>query len=316
MNSHISPYISLPMGGDKSPFDLNAPGVVLEIKQALIALAVRGSDPVNNSDPIQEDAWKNIVTTGDYANGWDGPTADEFVCMLSRYRGMIDGPYLQSSAPAPVGIVGGPQPMARGLEVLAGAVEEVLGGMPTMTKYLAWRDGYFDPPSSVSAPDPTDPVKFCTFQGEPWNTLGYTPIWGSAPEYIKQYGIGADNQLFDAWKRLLEAGDETQRDRIYNEIKLARIIHDKYALEGNKGAPIPECGNSWQWNATTGACEKKPVVITLPVTTIIGEKDLSVASLAAPIASVVVLGAIGSLLLWSAKTKDGVPGWALGNNRR
>jgi hypothetical protein len=314
MQPNYSPYISLPMGALDVPYDLNAPGVVLEIKKALIALATRGSDPTRTSDPIQEDAWKNIVTVGDFTDAWDGPTADEFAMMISRYRGYISGPYIQSYAPPPVGIVGGPQPLARGLEALAGALENVLGSVPAMTKYLTWRDGRFDPPSTVSGPSESDPVTFCKFQGQSWNALGYTPIWGSAPEYLKVQASDVDAQLFRAWARILEANDEFTRSAIYNEIKLLRTMHDGIARAANVGAPIPECGTGWEWDAVAGSCSKKPVVITLPPTIIdVSEEESLLSKAAVPVAAIMVLGAVGAIVWWS---KNGTPDWLTKMGRR
>ena len=278
---------------------------VLEIKKALIALATRGSDPTQSSDPIKEDAWKNIITLGDFTDAWDGPTADEFMLAMSRFKGYIDGPHFQSFAPPPDGIVGGPQPLAKGLEALAGAVENVLNGTPVMTQYLAWRNGTLDPPSLLSGPSASDPVLFCRFREQPWNLLGYTPIWDGAPDYMKAQATSVDEQLITAWGRMYAAEDEFMRSAVYSEVKLLRSMHDGIARAANVGA-VPQCAEGWEFNRVTGSCEKKPVVITLPPTIIEIEDESFVSKAAVPVAAIMVLGAVGAFMWWS---KNGTPEW-------
>ena len=138
-----------------TPYNLNDPVAITELKMALYELAKRDSDPLRNPEnPILETRWRDMILDGDYATSWDGASADEFVLAISRYASPsgITGPHMQiAGSRFGKGILGGPQPTAKGLEVIAGAVNQRLGGLPQMPSYLAWRGGgAFDPPSAWS----------------------------------------------------------------------------------------------------------------------------------------------------------------------
>jgi hypothetical protein len=271
-----SPYIELgAMGqdvqGDTSkPFDLNAPGVVVEIKKALVALAQADADPLRNpDDPIQETVWQHIVLQGPHADAWEGAAADELVTAMSRYAPTtgLQGPFVQlgGSKFGKYGIVGGAQPTAQGLEVLAGAVQQRLGGQPAMTKYLAWRGGAFAPPSTVSGPPANAQVIPSGRHGAFWDPSGYTPLWDGAPDNLKQAVTQLDESLIACIQQQADLKTEGQRLIGINDCLLpTRASRHQAVLLANEGAPPPECPAGHSYDAAQGRCVEDTGIVDLP----------------------------------------------------
>jgi len=247
------PYVGrkTALGDTGQPFDLNAPGVVREIKTALIELARAGADPLRNpTDPIVETTWKRLSDEmGDpqAVDAWTGAAADQYVTMLSRYgdiRGDLDGPFTQlgGSKFGKYGIVGGAQPTAHGLEVLAGAVRRDLGrGM--MPLYESWRGGMFDPPSAVSAPAPTARVEPITTHGPFWNPFGYTPAYDGGDPQLKKAVDDADDLLVKCITTQMMADSEQRRAAGLRDcLGATREGRHHLVLKLNASAPVPDCG--------------------------------------------------------------------------
>lgn len=267
-----NPYARLDALGDTSqPFDLRSPAAVLELKHALVALAQHGSDPLKVSDPIQEDRWKRIQLTGPGAAGWEGPAADELVAAISRHAKAsgIAPPYIQlgGSSFGKYGIVGGPQPTAHGLEVIAGAVQTLLGGAPQMTQYLAWRDGTFKPPSSVSKPPENAQVNLVEWSHPYWDQESYTPAWPEGdPIYVKA-AEQLDDALVACWQQLAEMTDATEEQRrlaIDECILPVRAQRHEAVLLANKGAPAPSCPTGQRWDKALAQCVVNTGIVDLP----------------------------------------------------
>jgi hypothetical protein len=246
----FSPYISL--SGVETPYDLNVPGAVLEIKKALVALAIWGSDPnLNPDDPIQEQVWQGIQLD----DSWDASVADELVLAMGRYKNLFGDNHVQQGGSPPTNMVGGLQPTAAGLECLAGAVEEKLGGYPKMEKYLNWRGGAWDPPSWTSGPADNAQVIPSTNRGGMASTLDYVPLSPEVSGEQKNAVLVLDRQLSEAWKMLLNAENETQRAQIVNAIKGVRLIRNTAVLTINASVP-PRQGTTIVESGGKYACEK------------------------------------------------------------
>lgn len=271
-----SPYIEFgSMGQDVAsdmdkPFDLNEPGVVLEIKKALVALAQADADPLRNpDDPIQETVWQEIVMTGPHAEAWEGAAADELVTAMSRYAPTsgIVGPYVQlgGSQFGKYGIVGGAQPTAAGLEVLAGAVQQRLGGQPVMGSYLKWRGGAFSPPSTVSGPPSTAQVIPVGRHGAFWDPTGYTPMWEGAPEALQANVTQLDESLISCIQQQGSLQNEGQRLLGINDcLRPVRATRHQAVLLTNAGAPPPQCPTGHTYDAGQGRCVEDTGYVTLP----------------------------------------------------
>jgi len=216
-----SSYVSL--AGFEKPYDLNIPGAVFEIKRALVALAVFGSDPnLNPDDPIKETIWQRITQD----DSWDSSVADEFVFAMSRYKNLYGSNQVQQGGSPPTNMVGGLQPTASGLECLAGAVKQRLGGYPPMTMFLAWRGGTFDPPSSISGPASNAQVIPSVNRGAMASSLDYVPLSPNAiPEEKTSVAI-LDQQLDACWKMILNASNETDRLTGQQCIEGVRLIRN------------------------------------------------------------------------------------------
>lgn len=262
------------LGQPETPFNLDDPQAVIELKQALVALAKHGSDPLKNPDPITEEAFKRIIVDGPYASAWEGAAADELVAALSRYAPMsgIDGPYIQlgGSSLGKYGIVGGPQPTAQGLEVIAGAVQTELGGSPRMQRYLTWRDGAFEPPSNVSGPPAEAQVTSITRHGPFWDPLGYTPVYEQGEPSWVDVVTQLDESLITCWQQLLQlegATEEQRRLAIEECILPTRRSRHEATLKANQGAPLPSCPAGQIYDAAVNACVEDRGVVTLPEVT-------------------------------------------------
>lgn len=143
------PYESL--GVVRQPYDLNEPAAAIQLKTALVALGTYWSDRLAKPDPAKETRWTKIDVSTPY---WEPEAADELAFAIGRLRGLgwqVPPPYAVETAV-------GPQPTATGLELIAGAVNDLLGGVPKMTHYESWRGGWVAPPSLISGPSATDPV--------------------------------------------------------------------------------------------------------------------------------------------------------------
>jgi hypothetical protein len=272
-----SPYDGLGAAA-KAPFDLNDPEAVAEIKRALVALAERDADPFQGpSDLITETVWKEVDPT---SPAWDGQTADEFVAAISRYAPNtgVFGPYMQlgGSKYGEHGIVGGPQPTANGLEIIAGAVETKLNGTPRMSKYLAWRGGMFNPPSMVSKPPPGSVVIPTGDGGRFWDPASYTPTWPDGDPEAVASAAAADAALIECWRGLEKAKSEAARmSWLLACARMGRAVHHAHTLRANVGAPDPKCPPQMKYNRTQGTCTRLPGIIDLPPTEITLESCVS-----------------------------------------
>jgi hypothetical protein len=260
--------------GTSQPYDLNAPGAVLELKRALVALAQAGADPLKSpADPIQETVWKEIILTGPHAESWEGAAADELVTAISRYApgSEIAGPYIQlgGSNFGKYGIVGGAQPTAAGLEVIAGAVEVKLSGQPAMQQYLKWRGGTFAPPSTVSGPPANAQVLPVHRHGPFWDPGGYTPAWEGAPEDMKAAIAKLDDSLVACIQQQEQLQTEGQRVvGIQDCLRAVRATRHQAVLLANQGAPPPECPVEHHYDAAEGRCVKDTGIVHLPPPTV------------------------------------------------
>ena len=251
-----APYVQL---GDTSiPYDLDAPGVIAEIKAALVALGQRAADRFQTSDPAIETRYKDILLDEDVPT-WDAATADEFAIAIGRYRGwgwQVPGPYAVMTP-------GGPQPTATGLELIAGAVNELLGGFPRMVRYEQWRSGAFAPPSMVSGPKANAPVRRTSNFG---TTFLYSPP--DAPGDVLEQVAAADRMLSDAWAGAMQAGSEQERAVYASTMVLGRSVRDAWVREAIAQTPVREgttevehvdqsaCVNlGGQWDAATNECK-------------------------------------------------------------
>lgn len=266
-----------------TPFDLNDAEVIAEIKAALIALARYETDPFRSgADPATEQVWKQIVTEGPLASAWDGPTSDEFVAAISRYATepvfAIAGPFFQlgGSSFGRYGIVGGPQPTAAGLEVLAGAVNEKLGGEPAMKKYLAWRGGVFAPPSQTSGPPATAVVIPNRRHGVAWRLDGYTPVYPEGDPTWVGHANTIDQHLVECWQQLAAlpatAPEATRTLLLQDCILQQRSAHDAAAREANKSAPTPSCPAGQIYDRYDGRC-REPGTLETPEVALIADVE-------------------------------------------
>lgn len=221
-----SPYIQL---GDTSiPYDLNQPGVVRELKLALRKLGELSADSHRTSDPAIETRWQDIVVDEEVPS-WDAATADEFAIAVGRYRGwgwQVPEPYARSTP-------GGPQPTASGLELIAGAVNELLGGHPRMVIYEQWREGTFEPPSVISGPPANAAVIDVSYFGPAYMA---TPA-GTAQDIVMQINE-AERMLTEAHAGAMVASNENERAHYAAMMLLARSIRDAWVRTAQAQAPI------------------------------------------------------------------------------
>jgi hypothetical protein len=224
---HELPYEAL--GEDRQPYDLNDAVAITQLKAALAALGAYWSDRLARLDPATETRWQHIdVATA----AWEPAAADEFAFAVGRLRGagwQVSGPY---AVETPVG----PQPTATGLELVAGAVNQLLGGTPRMTHYETWRGGVFAPPSLISGPSPSDPVTAQYFYG-----AGF-----KLPPAQVQGGVASGLQLVrealtTAWSdAMLEGQPEAYRASIEKRILEMRSERDKLVEIAIANAPPRE----------------------------------------------------------------------------
>lgn len=221
----LAPYDALGADDEVTPFVLS-PQVVRELKRALRALGEYEADAARSGDdPATELLYKQINPEESYPY-WDPVTADAFALAMSRYKDRwVDGPWVRTT---PVGF----QPTARGLEVIAGAVRELLGGVPALSTYEAWRGGMFAPPSMLSAPAADAPV-VPTFDYGP--SFRYPP-----PVVLEQHPqlaaalAGVEAGLKQSWLSSLDATDEATRQwwsHMFTKQRLARDILVDQAID-------------------------------------------------------------------------------------
>ena len=227
------------LGADLPAYDLGAPGVIRELKRALVALASAESDPFKKSaaDVATEQTWK-LITDDDE---WNGPAAEELLLALSRYRPhailnalQIGEPYVQQGLPG-----GPPQPAVNGLELIAGAVRVRLGGAPLMKIYEAWRAQgctfqatCLAPPSAMSKPPDATPVTRSLA-----GTRLVPPATGVAPGLLAS--LAAQDVTQQAlWQLALNASTEAERTQLANSMTVARHARDAAAIAAIDSVPI------------------------------------------------------------------------------
>jgi hypothetical protein len=262
------------------PYDLSVPGRVTEIKHLLIALGNQNSDfNYNPSDPQTEDTFKYIDLSPDYADSWDGPTADAFALTVGRHvnrfpalmpaerrQPLVQLPKFKDTSGADV-VVGGPQPTVAGLELLAQASKDVLKGASQLQQYLAWRGGVLDclgagwlhgectPPDQLVVPT--------TRQGKAWDPRGLTVAWRTGPaaqdnpELLSQLNM-LDQSLETSWLLAPYEQTEAARKARADAIVSARGQRDQIARQLNKGATSPSCEDpASEWSPISGKCEPR-----------------------------------------------------------
>lgn len=236
----LTPYESL--GDTSEPYDLNEPAAVLELKEALYALGERAADRHRTSDPAIERRWQDIVLG---EPSWDGATADEFALAIGRYRGLgwqVPYPYAVSTP-------GGPQPTATGLELIAGAVNELLGGTPPMLSYERWRAGSFAPPSRISGPDPNDPIIPVSYFGP---AFGVEPA-DTDPD-IREQIAAAERMVGDAHAGAMQAGTEDERAKHAANMILGRALRDAWVAEARAQSEVTGEGRQLTLSEAEEAC--------------------------------------------------------------
>lgn len=254
-----SPYDSA-FGQLKTPYDLNEPGAVAEIKVVLRELAKLRSDPLG-PDPITEDTWQFIDMSREHIDAWDGPTADEFLLAISRRRATApsDAPFATASPVESKGrfeIIGGPQPTVAGLELMAQASHKLLKDSVQLDNYLAWRGGTLDdwfggPPETLVIPT----GKF----GRRWNPRGWTFAWRdgdvakNSPVLITQLDMIEDS-IKHSWNYAQQMTTEADRAARANILRDLRQQRHDLVLVLNRGAPPPECNTGLVWSLSKSAC--------------------------------------------------------------
>ena len=217
---HLTPYVSL--GDMASPYDMRETEAVLEVKSALYALGQLAADKFRTSDPSFETRWKEIILG---EPSWDAATADEFCIAVGRYRGIG----WQVPSPYAVTTPGGPQPTATGLELIAGAVNERLGGSPRMLSYERWRGGSFAPPSIISGPTAETPIIHADYFGTRFRTAPAD----TDPAVLERI-VAADRMITDAQRAAMfnePLASEEIRSRLAADMILGRSIRDAWIDE-------------------------------------------------------------------------------------
>lgn len=267
-----SPYDAF---GVVEPYDLNVPGRVAEIKSVLIALAKHRSDPLRTPAPNtqKEDLWKHINTTTEFVDAWDGPTADEYVVAMSRYKDLLH-PSMPANRQSPLAqihkmkdvngndvIIGGPQPTVAGLEALAQAAHRILKDSVQLDSYLQWRGGSLEcsilgpsckPPESVVLPT--------NIKGPDWNPRGWTAAWRNGPNATKYPNLlpmldAIDVQLEVQWTQAPADKNEDERSMRANALVQYREQRDGIVKQLNEGVSTPRCADPSQiYDPSKGGC--------------------------------------------------------------
>lgn len=292
-----APYVGV--GQMQGPYDFSEPVAILEMKAALKALGELAADKFRTSDPAIETRWRDIIAG---EPSWDAAAADEFAIAIGRYRGLgvqVPGPYA-------VDTPGGPQPTATGLELIAGAVNDLLGGSPRMLNYESWRGGSFAPPSIVSGPAADTPVIHTDYFGTDFRL----PPADTRPDVLEQI-VAANGMITDAQKDAMfnrPAESEQVRAQKAADMMLGRSIRDAWIAEAlaesevtgeTHELTVPEKERACidlggQWNGESCVTPPEPAPSTS-----------SPASPAASRGALVALGSLGLLGLLAAKLGRG-----------
>lgn len=258
-------YTPYSLGETPAPYDLGQPGAVEEIKTVLRELAKFGSDPLSQQ-PIAEDTWKYIDTSPEYLAAWDGPTADEFLLAVGRYRNLVGSPseaVFASAAPVEHGgkleIVGGPQPTVQGLELLAQAAHKVLLDTVQLDKYLAWRGGNLD--SWFGGPPETLVLPTRRF-GRQWDPRGWTFAWRDGPAAKADPSLLSkldliEGSIHSSWNYAQQMQNEQERMDRANILRVDRQQRHDLVKQLNAGAPPPQCSDAMVWSSSRGACVQR-----------------------------------------------------------
>lgn len=252
------------LGDTSLPYDLNAPGAVAEIKNALRGIAalqsqkevVVGPVKVASVDPVQETVWQQMGSD----DTWNLATALEFVFFATR-----NGLDKQFPAQPPYFVDGkypsGPQPTVSGLELLASAVNTLLSDSSSKLKiYEAWRGGVFSPPSFVSQPSSDAKV----VQTANFRPTTFLPADASAAS--KQALADADNKVAFSWKAAAASKDESQRVAVAKQLTDAATEREKVISDASMTTPslktaeqnCIESGGTWNAAKQTCIIQREP----------------------------------------------------------
>jgi len=262
---HVGPYdggfscvANRGLGAEASAYDLKGLGSVREIKRALKALGKNLFDPFKQKNPITETTWQQLTDD----DAWDGVTADAFTIAVGRYNKKfwgITGPFM-FDAPS------GPQPTAHGLELIAGAVNQFLGGHPRMDHYLTWRGGHFDPPSVISGPPADSPITLTTNFGPSFLQL---PADTSeiAPEVLTSLA-GQEQAMREMWIACVDAKLESTRSFLAEGLAGTRALRQAMMRLARTQALKKPCeAKGWVWveTETEAYCTEPPTAYVPPV---------------------------------------------------
>lgn len=261
--------------GAVEPYDLSAPGRVAEIKKVLTALAKHRSDPLQTPPPNTqtENIWRHIDMSPEFVDAWDGPTADEFVIAVSRYKRLLD-PSMPKSGQSPLVqlpkykdvhgndvVIGGPQPTIAGLEAIAQAAHDILKDAVQLGSYLQWRGGALDCTLFGPECEPPDTIVLPTrSKGRDWDPRGWTVAWRNGPvaqEYPNTLSLldTIELQLESQWSEAV--GDENEVQRAQRAAMITDLRRQRHEVVKalNKGAPLPTCPDPSQiYDKLKGAC--------------------------------------------------------------
>ncbi len=223
------------LGATPAPYDFAAPGAVAEVKRALRALAAAEADPFKKggAEVVTETTWKQL----DETDVWSHAAGEEMLLAVSRYRGTgwAPEPYVQLG---PIG--GAPQPRVMGLELIASAVNERLGGAVPLLMYETWRktgcslvNPCFKPPSGTSRPDPN-------IQCLPTGNIGTVliPPPGASAESLTKIKIIEATQT-GLWQSAQMAANEATRKSYAEQMEAARLARDAAVVAATQTAPPP-----------------------------------------------------------------------------
>jgi len=272
-------YALVPMGDEaQRVYDLNQPGRVKEIKDVLYHLSKLKSDSLQTpAEELQtEDTWKHMRRSGQHADAWDGATADAFVLAIGRYKDLAG--YLLSPPPmsqlliefqgGKTGVIGGPQPTIAGMEMLAQAARQLLGGAPQLSQYVQWRGG--DLSSLLDLPP--DAKVFPVLKAGPiYDARGWTLAWRDGPvaqanpQLVDELDLVEDS-IQANWRMAQDEPDEKGREERASSLISNRATRDQIVREMNKGAPPRDCNNinlkwSWEQNKCIPRCPEGMEVV-------------------------------------------------------
>lgn len=308
----FSPYDGI--GQDThQPYDLSVPGRVAEIKRVLKALGQHYSDPNRNpADPQLEATFRHMDQSPEFADAWDGPTADAFALTVGRHRGRFPvtapstSPLIQlnrfSNELGQDVIIGGPQPTVPGLEALALAAHEVLKDSVQLDQYLAWRGGSLECASLQRCTAPDQVVTPTTFKGRDWDPRGWTVAWVNGPAakanpaLLDQLSL-VDKALDFTWQQAPAQTSEAGRKEVADKLAQLRLNRHEIVKQLNAGAPaptcddpskvydrdrgtcVPRCDSGKRWDPSGGVCVIDLPPVEVPVGSISTAQAAGVAAL-------------------------------------